>query len=1304
MTDPGEGGGRYVLSVVGTVESAVIDSKLERTVASLESPASVIRRARALPDPEFYLKEVRDNEAAWRPHSPDHFKKYARYQEKAGRFRLPAISEKPSPSVTGVSPPVGSPGSTLSVSPDGKLLQTDGGDGSPAGPAAGPDDDGRKGKQREESPNKILKGDFVFTDRGVDVPLVYRVFEPNPDQLEALNQKVNYLKILEKEAIELEMQKEKSRKDERRRKEKEARELERRIELGRDLTPAEQEKEDRIIEKEYYGRPKVTQRYQLALDADSGMQLMPRIGQQVKDIAWEGPFQLDVEIICKEKDAVIETESEEEDSTQAETELSELTASDLDENGQKKPAWMDEAVELTRIAVQFDIAPQFGPILMQYITELQSYFIQKLRETYDILGDEIAMRPETELQQGEEVHCLGFRLNVPKGHPDCPDEEEIQDLLEVALMEILMKITGKSEGVMLGRRGKRGSKKKKGGADLLAKGRAERKKYKAEKKLRKAMDEVRGLSEEEMRDFVKKLLEEMEYRIKVLEEVRKRHAFAQGYKSDPKFYDEHSIATMPDREGHGFYGFNGPDGRVKPTLKPVIFIPGITKKRPDITGNTQATKKVYTKEDVGAADTDDSSTGTSLSSKGNSFSKAQLNKKKKKGDKDAEYDDDEDDRHPLDPANCFASPDDLTPRTKQRTDTSNPDSYANYCKRVRFLNSLVWLTAARDHGREKHDLTWFTREWQTMYLRFLKQQNAIDLRKLQAGTLGADLSNTKKKKKPKKEEAGEGEEEGKDPELDEMMALVNESKNSELPGFDASGSMNAAGGSMSKPGEENADGEKIEVEIDDEKWEETQATPEQLLEWKIFDEKTIDKISLKVVTKPPHLDEDVVKARKAAERMRHREEKEEARIKAEMDIDAVLENSKEFGSKFKEKKAGKKGANSPKRGHGNKAGSNSPKKANIDPRATKNLDPGMPMMEPESYNSYGSPGGSMSQSSPSGANGKRGRGLSPAERRAERQAMKESAKLGPGGEGKEGGDHSNSPSKSRLNRSPSFARSPQASTAASQHSSRNASPVGSKSRHGSPQRLPKHMEDDEARLQADENRRGSSLSPPPNPMQSNNARSFSPSKSKDAKDSKNKAKRDKEEQKEFYKNGKLVTDPKIIKMMRDAEKRKAERKSKIAAIDKTGLFDYDKAADKDGKEKKKRSAKRTRKPNFNSTNHSFGSMSLQTDLRTTGMSGGKTVITIPPRKKKKDRVPAIPPIDWSVPDRKYPESNMWSEYSIFRDAIKEKFKHWAEDSAGQPNDLFDDGLETWDRLMNQQLSYKWEDKPNVPPVFPAGTG
>lgn len=52
------------------------------------------------------------------------------------------------------------------------------------------------------------------------------------------------------------------------------------------------------------------------------------------------------------------------------------------------------------------------------------------------------MKPEIELIPQGPLHCLGFRLNIPRGHPDCPSEAEVQEDLEVALMELLMRLIG----------------------------------------------------------------------------------------------------------------------------------------------------------------------------------------------------------------------------------------------------------------------------------------------------------------------------------------------------------------------------------------------------------------------------------------------------------------------------------------------------------------------------------------------------------------------------------------------------------------------------------------------------------------------------------------------------------------------------------------------------------------------------------------------------------------------------------------------------------------------------------------------
>lgn len=92
--------------------------------------------------------------------------------------------------------------------------------------------------------------------------------------------------------------------------------------LGDEYVPGssseeENDEEDEDPEEAILNRPKVRERYKLALERSATLQLLPNVsGEEIDMDDWDGPFALDVEIIVKGKDWVPE---ESEESTVADT-------------------------------------------------------------------------------------------------------------------------------------------------------------------------------------------------------------------------------------------------------------------------------------------------------------------------------------------------------------------------------------------------------------------------------------------------------------------------------------------------------------------------------------------------------------------------------------------------------------------------------------------------------------------------------------------------------------------------------------------------------------------------------------------------------------------------------------------------------------------------------------------------------------------------------------------------------------------------------------------------------------------------
>lgn len=85
----------------------------------------------------------------------------------------------------------------------------------------------------------------------------------------------------------------------------------------------------------------------------------------------------------------------------------------------------------------FDIAAQFGSKLTKFLVDMQRFFTQQLLEKFPVLGPESSMRPEISLAPQAELFLLTYRLNIPAEDSNCPQEEQVQGVVEDALMEIL---------------------------------------------------------------------------------------------------------------------------------------------------------------------------------------------------------------------------------------------------------------------------------------------------------------------------------------------------------------------------------------------------------------------------------------------------------------------------------------------------------------------------------------------------------------------------------------------------------------------------------------------------------------------------------------------------------------------------------------------------------------------------------------------------------------------------------------------------------------------------------------------------
>ncbi|CAD7937270.1 unnamed protein product [Amoebophrya sp. A120] len=771
---------RYVLVVVGPVEAATIEANMEKVGGTARD---VLRRQPDLPVPELTDEEKQAL-------------KEQQEQEERERQERDAFSTGGSPAASSRSSPSKSP--------------------RPFRPYA----QAQERKKRRESETRIeIGGEEIIMK---SEPVVYRVYEPGADELEQLYTKINYLKILEAEAQR--KHREKARKKEKEDRERKVMEERKkaaaaaRAIAGEEEPETDEEAEDpeEVISK----RPKIRDRYRMALEANSTLQLLPKLEGEDDDLDdWDGPFKLDVEVIVKGKDWVME---DSETSTEAET--TEEGLSSVEEV---------EAFGMRRIALLFDIAPQFGGQLTKFLVDMQRFFTQQVLDKFAILGPESSLRPEITLTPQEGIFLLTYKVNIPTDDPNCPQEEQIQGVVEDALMEILVKICGAAARNAFKRRGSidpndlvggrdgagseggtggdKSSKDKKKGA-LLGK----------KKKDGDGMDgisgqpkrKVREISEEEQQVFITQLLQEMEYRMKALEAVRVMWADNNGYQ--PQIWGKGD--TFAAKEGNQMDPMGRPmmktkpDGIVPETRKTTQFMmPHMLK--PDPTGERQ--KWELQQQRKLAADPN--------------YKVQPL--------------------HPSDPLAQFTPFEQLTPRTKARIDLNNPQSFANYQKRQKFLMSGKYMEAISDHIHEKFDQGFYSREMQTMYKKVAdrRMQNSKNWKPKPL------FMQKKVRIRPDHEDIGEDESSKASSKFDANAAL-----DSALGGGDAK---SASGSSKQKDAESSAKTRSSRLSDVSSKLagthtevNETGYSKEALQKWNILDPEVIERLSKRVITEPKHLD------------------------------------------------------------------------------------------------------------------------------------------------------------------------------------------------------------------------------------------------------------------------------------------------------------------------------------------------------------------------------------------------------------------------------------------------------------------
>eukprot|EP00392_Amoebophrya_sp_AT5.2_P014531 g14690.t1 len=301
---------RYVLVVVGPVEAATIEANMEKIGGTARD---VLRRQPDLPKPSRGILAAAEADRGGDALKSD--------DEAPGRGPtaadddVPARRKRPS---EGEGDPTAAP--TSPVSPYSAI--TDPSALSPR-PLLRHQAALERKRKRARLTGITEDGDEVVAD---DDKVVYRVYEPDSDELEALYTKINYLKLLEAEAQRKDRENRRRREmeaeEERIREEKKKAKAAQKAILGDEYVPGssseeENDEEDEDPEEAILNRPKVRERYKLALERSATLQLLPNVsGEELDMDDWDGPFALDVEIIVKGKDWVPE---ESEESTVADT-------------------------------------------------------------------------------------------------------------------------------------------------------------------------------------------------------------------------------------------------------------------------------------------------------------------------------------------------------------------------------------------------------------------------------------------------------------------------------------------------------------------------------------------------------------------------------------------------------------------------------------------------------------------------------------------------------------------------------------------------------------------------------------------------------------------------------------------------------------------------------------------------------------------------------------------------------------------------------------------------------------------------
>eukprot|EP00392_Amoebophrya_sp_AT5.2_P014532 g14691.t1 len=521
----------------------------------------------------------------------------------------------------------------------------------------------------------------------------------------------------------------------------------------------------------------------------------------------------------------------------------------------------------------FDIAAQFGSKLTKFLVDMQRFFTQQLLEKFPILGPESSMRPEISLAPQAELFLLTYRLNIPAEDSNCPQEEQVQGVVEDALMEILIKICGAAAATGFKRRNTLGMddlEAARDGMNTAERKKAERKKNEGRGKKRGGRGgddesdgppkrEVREISEEEQQFFIAQLLKEMEYRMKALEAMRVMWTDNAGYA--PKIWGTDGFAAKENQTdamgravtkkkvgipGVSDFGVGGAPSN-QPGFRRVLRR-GQTKavfQNPDPSGGRQRVELMQKRRQerlihlAGGGDAG-STMGGSTAGDGGAL-----------GGLGTNIGSDGDNMlHPADPLARFTAHEELTPRTKERIDIANPLSFANYQKRVKFLTSANYAEAIADHIHEKFDQGFYSRELQTMYQKVADRHNK-------------KISTQKPKPldAPKKVRIKEGDDE------------IEDGASSAASAFDTGGALDkalGAGGNNSGSSAKNSKSEgsgsrtsrsgrtrtnfSSDASTKDEDPLNLGYTHNELAKWRIFDPYALDRLSQKVTTEAKHLD------------------------------------------------------------------------------------------------------------------------------------------------------------------------------------------------------------------------------------------------------------------------------------------------------------------------------------------------------------------------------------------------------------------------------------------------------------------